>query len=75
VLDELGVQRATVVGHDIGGGVAQILAVWHPERVARLGLVDSVCYDSWPIPEMRAARKTAGVVELNRAGIAGGSNS
>jgi len=63
VLDELGVRRATVVGHDIGGGVAQILAVRHGERVTRLGLVNSVCYDSWPIPEMKAARATAGVVE------------
>ncbi|MBA2672011.1 MAG: alpha/beta hydrolase [Gemmatimonadetes bacterium] len=63
VLDELGVQRVTVVGHDIGGGVAQILAVQHTDRVARLGLVNSVCYDSWPIPEMKAAQKTAGVVE------------
>jgi 2-hydroxymuconate-semialdehyde hydrolase len=63
VLDELGVGRATVVGHDIGGGVAQLLAVRHADRVERLGLINSVCYDSWPIPEMKAAKKTAGVVE------------
>jgi len=63
VLNELGVRRATVVGHDIGGGVVQILAVRHADSVERLGLVNSVCYDSWPIPEMKAAQKTAGVVE------------
>jgi len=63
VFDGLGIDRATVVGHDIRGGVAQILAVRQMERVARLGLVNSVCYDSWPIPAMKAARKTAGVVE------------
>jgi 2-hydroxymuconate-semialdehyde hydrolase len=69
VLDGLGVRRATVVGHDIGGGVAQILAVRHANRVERLGLVNSVCYDSWPIPEMKAAQKTAGVVEHLPAGL------
>jgi 2-hydroxymuconate-semialdehyde hydrolase len=63
VLDRLGIDRATVVGHDIGGGVAQILAVRYAERTARLALVNSVCYDSWPIPEMKVAQKTAGVVE------------
>jgi 2-hydroxymuconate-semialdehyde hydrolase len=63
LLDLLGVERATVVGHDIGGGVAQNLAVRYPERVERLGLVNSVCYDSWPIPEMKAIQATAPVVE------------
>ncbi|HEV2150245.1 MAG TPA: alpha/beta hydrolase [Longimicrobiaceae bacterium] len=69
LLDALGIGRATVVGHDIGGGVAQILAVRHPERVARLGLVDSVCYDSWPIPEMKAIQAAAPVVEHMPAGL------
>lgn len=68
-LDALGVERCTVVGHDIGGGVAQILAVRHPERVSRLGLVNAVCYDSWPIPEMRAIQAAAPVVERLPAGI------
>ena len=63
LLDELGIERATVVGHDIGGGIAQNLAVRYPERVERLGLVNSVCYDSWPIPEMKALKATAPVVE------------
>lgn len=63
LLDVLGVERATVVGHDIGGGVAQILAVRHADRVERLGLVNSVCYDSWPIPEMKVLQKGAPLVE------------
>lgn len=63
LLDALEVERATVVGHDIGGGVAQILAIRSPERVERLGLVNSVCYDSWPIPEMKAIQATAPVFE------------
>jgi pimeloyl-ACP methyl ester carboxylesterase len=39
-----------VVGHDIGGGVAQLLAVREPERISALLLVDSIAYDSFPEP-------------------------
>jgi 2-hydroxymuconate-semialdehyde hydrolase len=69
LLDALGVERATVVGHDIGGGVAQNLAVRYPERVERLGLVNSVCYDSWPIPEMKAIRAASPVVGIVPPGL------
>src|SRR2546425_1074753 len=34
--DELGVERAHVVGHDWGAGVAWVLAMMAPERVDRL---------------------------------------
>lgn len=51
-LDRLGVDEATTVGHDIGGGVALRLAALHPGRVRRLCVLDSVCYDSWPIEAM-----------------------
>lgn len=47
----LGIRNADVVAHDIGGGVAQLLAVNAPEAVRKLVLIDSVCFDSWPIPE------------------------
>ena len=56
VFDELGINRACVVGHDVGGGVAQITAVRHPHRVSRLGLVSSVAFDAWPSREVRIAR-------------------
>ncbi|HQR80551.1 MAG TPA: alpha/beta hydrolase [Actinomycetota bacterium] len=36
MIDAAGAQRATVVGHDWGGGVAWTLAHLHPERVDRL---------------------------------------
>ncbi len=39
VLDHLQVRSAVVVGHSMGGGVAQCLASQHPERVAGLVLV------------------------------------
>lgn len=51
-LDKLGVEQASFVAHDIGGGVALRLAVFSPARVARLCLLNTVCYDSWPIEAM-----------------------
>lgn len=51
LMDALGAPRADVVAHDIGAGVAQLMAVNHPEKIGKLVLMDSVCFDSWPIPE------------------------
>lgn len=49
-LDQLGFAQGAVVGHDIGGGVAQLLALNEPRSVRQLVLVDSVAYDSFPEP-------------------------
>ncbi|MDO6567341.1 alpha/beta hydrolase [Alteromonas sp. 1_MG-2023] len=51
LMDALGIAKASVVAHDIGGGIAQLMAVNAPEKVNQLVLIDSVCFDSWPIPE------------------------
>jgi 2-hydroxymuconate-semialdehyde hydrolase len=59
LLDELGIARAVVVGHDLGGAVAQRVAVEAPDRVAALGLIDTVSFDSWPILRMRWLRLTS----------------
>jgi pimeloyl-ACP methyl ester carboxylesterase len=39
LFDELGLDRATVIGHSLGGAIALHFTVDHPERVSRLGLV------------------------------------
>lgn len=39
-----------VAGHDIGGAIAQHLLVHEILAVRRLALVNSVTYDSWPVP-------------------------
>ena len=39
-----------VVGHDIGGGIAQLLALRAQRRVTGLVLIDSIAYDSFPEP-------------------------
>lgn len=44
--------EALIVGHDIGGAIALRLAVLSPHLVSRLCLMNSVCYDSWPIEMM-----------------------
>lgn len=62
-LDALDLRRTVLVGHDLGGGVAQRLAVLAPERVAGLVLVDSVAYRAWPAPPVRVARRAADWIE------------
>ena len=56
LLDELAINYACVVGHDVGGGIAQTLAVRWPTRVSRLMLVNSVAFDMWPGREVKVAR-------------------
>ncbi len=40
-MDRLGIERASVIGHSMGGLIAGALAADHPERVDRLVLVDA----------------------------------
>ena len=53
LLDALGIERASVVGHDHGGAVAQLLAAEHPGRVGRLVLSNAEAYDNWPSRDER----------------------
>jgi pimeloyl-ACP methyl ester carboxylesterase len=61
-LGHRGVTGAVLVGHDLGGGVAQILAVRRPELVSGLVLTNSIGYDSWPIPAVKAMRAMGGLI-------------
>lgn len=62
-MEHVGIERAVLVGHDLGGGVVQRLAVAHPRRCAGLVLADSAAYDNWPVPAVRAARALSGTIE------------
>ncbi|MBP2217618.1 alpha/beta fold hydrolase [Arthrobacter sp. CAN_C5] len=53
-----------LVGHDLGGGVAQIATVRAAERFAGLVLTNSVSYDSWPIPSVKAMQRVAPVLAV-----------
>jgi pimeloyl-ACP methyl ester carboxylesterase len=48
-----------VAGHDIGGAVAQRLLVTGGIDVRKLALVNSVTYDSWPVPGVARFRDPA----------------
>jgi pimeloyl-ACP methyl ester carboxylesterase len=50
LLDHLGVDRATVVGHDIGGTIAVEMAGLAPDRVEALALLTPLLHtDIWPV--------------------------
>jgi pimeloyl-ACP methyl ester carboxylesterase len=48
LMDELDLERATIVGNDTGGAVSQILAANHPERVERLVLTNCDTFEHFP---------------------------
>jgi 3-oxoadipate enol-lactonase len=66
VLDALGIERATIVGHSVGGYVALAFARMFTERIARIALVCSrLAADA---PEQAAARRQlADRVELEQS--------
>ena len=52
LLDHLGVgEELAAVGHDVGGGVAQVMAFGG--RAGALVLIDSITFDVWPIEGVR----------------------
>lgn len=47
-LDALNIDRVDLVGNDSGGGIAQIFAARHPQRVRSLALTNCDAHDNWP---------------------------
>lgn len=47
-LDALNIERIDLVGNDSGGGIAQIFAALHPQRVRSLTLTNCDAHDNWP---------------------------
>jgi len=69
-MQEVGLDEgAVVVGHDLGGGVAQILAARQPGLAKGLVLTNAICYDSWPIPSVKAMRAMGLAVERLPNGV------
>jgi pimeloyl-ACP methyl ester carboxylesterase len=48
LLDGLAIEQVDLVGNDSGGGIAQIFAASHPQRVRSLTLTDCDAHDNWP---------------------------
>ena len=61
-LEHLGVERAVLVGHDLGGGVVHIAAVRRPDLVSGLLITNGVGYDNWPVPPVKVMQATAPVL-------------
>jgi len=61
LLDALDLSDPAVIGHDIGGGVAQLLAL--EGDVRSLVLIDSIAFDSWPVEAVRMLQ------DANAAGV------
>jgi pimeloyl-ACP methyl ester carboxylesterase len=51
LMDELGVEKAVLVGHSAGGTIALLTALRHPERVEALVLEDAAVYENTGTPE------------------------
>src|SRR5262249_38561212 len=47
-LDALRIDQVDLVGNDSGGGICQIFAATHPERIRTLTLTDCDTHDNWP---------------------------
>lgn len=65
-LDQLGLERVTLVGHSIAGAEVHAFAAAHPERVRRVIFLESAdfgCDDQPPIPPpmLPSGRKLAGL--------------
>ena len=57
LLDALGVERYAVIGHSVGGGVAQLLAL-DGEGVGAMVLMSSTAFDAWPTLLTREIQRT-----------------
>jgi pimeloyl-ACP methyl ester carboxylesterase len=66
VLDALGLERAQLVGMSMGGAIAQVLALDHPDRVAALGLVSTsfADRDSADLPSMSEETAARFAIEM-----------
>jgi pimeloyl-ACP methyl ester carboxylesterase len=72
LMDALGVASAAIVGHGLGGGVAQALAVESPGRVSHLALVSSHAFGVTPRRMTRLARALEPASRLAPAGLLAG---
>jgi pimeloyl-ACP methyl ester carboxylesterase len=62
LLDQLNLTNLVLVGHGLGGGVAQVLATrLSAKRTAALVLIDTICYEhafapDWPLTDMQKSQ-------------------
>jgi len=69
LLDQLGIQKAAIVGHSMGGYVALAVVRLYPERVSGLGLVSSQVLADPPDRKEGRYKSAAGVAEKGIGGV------
>jgi pimeloyl-ACP methyl ester carboxylesterase len=57
--DAMELGRVDVIANDSGGGIAQIFAARHPERIRSLVLTDCDTHDNWPPKQAEPLHKLA----------------
>lgn len=71
LLEALDLQRVTLVGNDTGGAICQLVAVSHPERLARVVLTNCDAYEHFPPAEFgmlkRVGSHASGLYALAQA--------
>jgi pimeloyl-ACP methyl ester carboxylesterase len=55
--ENLRLEQVDLVANDSGGGIAQIFAARHPERIRTLTLTNCDVHDNWPPPAFEATRR------------------
>jgi len=55
-LQQLHIDKVHLVGHDVGGGICQIMAVRYASQVLSLALINTVAYDFWPVQPIISMR-------------------
>src|SRR4051812_50061551 len=68
LLSALGIDRATMVGHSLGGGVAMVFFWQFPERVERLALVSSGGLGPDVSPPLRSIAPPGATAPVSLAG-------
>jgi pimeloyl-ACP methyl ester carboxylesterase len=56
LIHDLDIEPCHLVGHDIGGGIAQIISVRHRRRIRSMTVINPVGYDFWPVQPIIAMR-------------------
>lgn len=56
LVDQIGGAPVHLVGHDVGGGVAQIMTVRSPALVRDLTMINTIGYDYWPVQPIISMR-------------------
>ena len=48
-INKLGLDKVHLIGHDVGGGIGQIMAVKNSELFYSLTIINTIAYDYWPV--------------------------